>query len=257
MESRGVLEEKMNCRRRQLGKHIRNGIVILVVLALSSQADAGTLLSFANGGFEGFTGNTNSFNSQVPPGWTTTGGTPDTFNANTTMAGFTWVPSSTGGDFLHGIGRQPSWNESAVQEALSGLTVGEQYEISFEQSISNCNYAYTGGYWEITFGTETHSSTPMALPLAGVASGWDWQTMIFTATAETQSLYVKAMSDTAPEVRTDIGIDSFYLGTPGENPDNPDTQVGDSLPAVPAPGAFVLVGLGTGLVGYMRRRGSL
>ena len=81
--------------------------------------------------------------------------------------------------------------------------------------------------------------------------------MIFTATSDTQRLEVSAMSDT-DHSRTDLGIDSFYLGTPGGNPDNPDTQVvGSTLPAVPAPSAFILVGLGTGLVGYMRRRRSL
>ena len=245
----------MYCRHRQLGKRIRDVMVIAAVLALSGQAHAGVLLSFANGGFEGYTGNTGVHNSAVPPGWTTTGGTPDTFNASTPFGGYTWVPSSTGGDFLHGIGMQPSWTESAVQDALSGLTVGDQYEISFEQSISNSNWAVTGGYWEVTFGTETHSSALMSLPVSGVASGWTWQTMIFTATSDTQRLEVSAMSDTSG-LRTDLGIDSFYLGTPGENPDNPDTQ-GSTVSAVPVPGAFVLVGLGTGLVGCMRRRRSL
>lgn len=206
-----------------------------LMLLTAGHANA-SVLSFANGDFEGYTGDTNSFNSQVPPGWTTTGGTPDTFSADTTMSGFTWTSSSTGGDFLHGIGNQPTWTESAVQEALTGLTVGKVYEISFEQSISNSNWSETGGYWRITFGDETHSSDHMELPAMGVASGWDWQTMNFTAAAETQSLYVSAMSDTDGS-RTDIGIDSFYLGNPGENPDNPDNPTTE----LPEPSGILLL----------------
>lgn len=74
------------------------------LLFVGGNASAALLDAFENGGFEGYTGNTNSFNSDVPPGWTTTEGTPDVFNASTNFRGFTWKASSTGGDFLHGIG---------------------------------------------------------------------------------------------------------------------------------------------------------
>lgn len=62
--------------------------VIIAALLLSGVANA-TLLSFANGDFEGYLGNTNTHNSDVPPGWTTTGGTPDTFDGNTNFASYT------------------------------------------------------------------------------------------------------------------------------------------------------------------------
>lgn len=227
----------------------------VMALTMSAAANAGTLLTFANGGFEGYTGNTDIHNSDVPPGWTTTGGTPDTFDGNTSFANYTWAPSSTGGDFLHGIGLQPGWTESAQQVALTGLTVGEVYEISFEQAISRSDWSETGGFWKITFGTEVQDSDHMDIPDFGDFAGWEWQTMLFTATSDTQTLTVTAWSDT-DGLRTDIGIDSFYLGTPGDNPDNPQTGGGDNgdPDAVPAPAALGFLGFGLALMGAGARR---
>lgn len=221
---------------------------LTATLIFSAYANA-ELLSFANGGFEGYTGDTNQHNSDVPPGWTTTGGTPDTFDGNTNFANYTWAPSSTGGDFLHGIGWQPSWTESAQQLALNGLVIGQQYEISFEQSISRSDWSETGGFWRVFFGTESHDSALMSIPDFGVFEGWTWQTMIFTATSEIQSLTVSAMSDTYG-LRTDIGIDSFYLGTPGENPNNPNNPP----TSVPEPAGIALFGLGLLILASRRFR---
>jgi len=243
----------------QITANIIKTVALVVALAISSQAAAAVLPAFANGDFEGFVGNTNVHNSGVPPGWTTTGGTPDTFSGDTDFASYTWESSSTGGDFLHGIGQQPSWTESAVQDALGGLTIGQEYEISFEQSISRSIWSQTGGFWRITFGTEAHDSDLMTIPDDGVFEGWDWQTMLFTATAETQSLFVSAISDT-DNMRTDIGIDSFFLGEPGTNPDNPDNPPDDDddddddTAPVPEPSIIALFALGLFGIGFARRR---
>lgn len=228
-------------------KHFSNRITKLLVIALLFSANnaMATLLTFANGGFEGYTGNTNSFNGAVPPGWTQTGGTPDVFDENTTMSDFVWGASSTGGDFLHGIGRQPSWTESAQQLGLSGLVIGQEYEISFEQSIANSRWSDTGGFWRILFGTESQDSALMDIPSLGTFEGWNWQTMTFTATATTQSLTVSAMSVT-DGLRADIGIDSFFIGNPGTNPDNP---------SIPEPGSLAL--LAFGMIGLLVRRKKL
>ena len=231
-------------------------ILAVTTFLFAGNTSAALLDAFANGGFEGFNGNTNSFNGNASPGWTVTDGSPDIFNASTTMSGFAWQSSSTGGDFLHGIGwdgRSGSpYVESALQVGLTGLVTGQQYEISFEQSISNSAWAEVGGYWEVVFGTESHNSAIMAIPALGVVADWVWQTLLFTATDTIQTLEVIAHSATGP--RADLGIDSFFLGDPGTNPDNPDNPPTDPpTPGIPSPGTLLLLSLG--LLGlYSSRR---
>lgn len=235
-------------------KYRRAAILALIGTMSSGSASAALLDAFANGGFEGYTGNKNSFNSDTPPGWTTTAGTPDVFNAGTTMNSFAWVASSTGGDFLHGIGwdgRSGSpYVESALQVGLIGLIVGKQYEISFEQSISNSAFSQGGGYWEVLFGSESHNSALMSLPALGSAAAWTWQTMIFTASDIVQTLEVIAHSNPATSsLRADLGIDSFFLGDPGTNPNNPPTN------NVPEPFSLSLLGIGfAGLLAARRKK---
>jgi len=242
---------------KKLISQLRQSAVVALFGVLSAgSASAALLDAFSNGGFEGYTGNTNSFNSATPPGWTTTAGTPDVFNSGTTMNDFVWVPSSTGGDFLHGIGwdgRAGSpYVESALQVGLAGLVIGQQYEISFEQSISNSAFSSGGGYWEVVFGDESHSSAFMNLPTLGTAATWAWQTMIFTAESAIQTLEVIAHSNPATSaLRADLGIDSFFLGDPGTNPDNPDTPPTND---VPEPFSLALVGIGLAGIAMARRK---
>ena len=215
-------------------------------LLAASQAFA---LDFANGSFEGLNPaiGRDNHNSAMPPGWSQTGGTPDTFNPSAPFHGYVWAPSDDGGDFLHGIGWQPSWTESATQDALDGLVIGQTYEISFEQSISNSQWSDTGGFWRIQFGDEIQDSVAMAMPALGVAHGWNWYTMFFTATAVSQNLKVSAWSDTN-NVRTDLGIDGFYLGDVRPNPP------GENLPptnSVPDSGTTALM-LGVVVLGLAR-----
>lgn len=238
---------------KKLISRMRHTAVVALFGVLSAgSASAALLDAFSNGGFEGYVGNKNSFNGATPPGWTTTAGTPDVFNAGTTMNNFAWVASSTGGDFLHGIGwdgRASPYVESALQVGLTGLVIGQQYEISFEQSISNSAFSDGGGYWEVVFGTESHNGALMNLPALGTAAGWAWQTMFFTATNTIQTLEVIAHSNPATSsLRADLGIDGFFLGDPGTNPDNPPNN------NVPEPYSLALVGIGLAGLATVRRK---
>ena len=131
--------------------------------------------------------------------------------------------------------------------------IGQQYEISFEQSISHSDFSEAGGYWEIIFGAESQNAATMELPPFGEAADWIWQTLIFTATSEIQTLEVVAHSTFGD--RADLGIDSFFLGDPGTNPDNPDTPTDPTPPtALPVPGSLPLLGLGLGALLLVARR---
>ncbi|AHI33154.1 hypothetical protein AU15_10330 [Marinobacter salarius] len=94
----------------------------------------------------------------------------------------------------------------------------------------------------------------MEMPDLGTIADWMWETMIFTATAEIQTLEVIAHSTFGP--RADLGIDSFFLGDPGTNPDNPDTPDVPPTASVPTPASLPLFALGlTGvLIAGLRRR---
>jgi hypothetical protein len=216
---------------------------IIGLLAISSQASA-ALLSFENGGFDGFLGNTNSWNSSVPDGWSTVGGTPDVFNQFTDFQDNTWGASNSGGNFLHALNIS-GYVESAVQVGLAGLVIGQQYEISFEQSITNNQWSSAGGFWDITFGTETHSSAQMNLPGTDIVAGWEWQTLLFTATDTIQTLQVSA--GRFGGARSDVGIDGFFIGSVGEqNPHNPVN--------VPEPTTIGLFGIFLAGLGLKRRK---
>lgn len=174
-------------------------------------------------------------------GWTTSF-SPDIFDQNTNFRGFQWGPSNSGGSFLHGL--QNGWWKEKVSQEISGLIVGRQYQLTFEQSISRymepSSPSEAGGNWVITFGTETQSSDFMDFP-PGLYDytfpGWDWQTMIFTATAETQLLTFTATSAAYAD-RADLGLDGVSL----------------TMAATPIPPSLFLFGSGAALLLPMARR---
>ncbi len=181
-----------------------------------------------------------SFNAFLPDDWDDLDPTSSTdiFDATTSFNSFTWLPSSDGGTFVHAIG-PPLSNfpgEGIIQEIV-GLTIGTTYEVNFEQSYSRSTNANqgTGGHWEVVFGAETKQSDFMVSPTLGVAFGWQDQSMLFTATSETQNLSFQAVS---PNVGDRIGV----------------ALDGVSISAVPVPGAVWLFGSALGLLAWMRRK---
>lgn len=210
----------------------------ILLLALSGQAAA---VVITNGSFEGLPGsvNRNVFNNTLPAGWTTIIQSPDTFNAATSFDNFAWSPSNDGGDFAHIIGLGlPNLVEGFVQTGISGLIIGQDYEISFEQSISNSNFAVTGasGFIEVDFGGVTQNSTALVVPALGAAAGWMNQTLIFTATAMTQDLTFTAIPAVNGQ-RVELAIDGVAI----------------SAVDVPEPTSLLLLSLGLAGLGFMRK----
>lgn len=221
----------------QVISHIVKSAAIVIFIAISSQADASMI---KNGDFDGYAGDTNSHNGDVPSDWTAASGTPDVFDEYTDFDSYAWGLSSNGGDFLHALGRDPEIIEG-VSQNIEGFVIGEQYEISFEQSISRNNYSSeTGGFWRIQLGDDiVLDSAPMAFPdELEVFEGWTLQEMHFTAQSTTLSLTISAMNDSIGE-RTDLGIDGLFI----------------TKEAVPESASLLLFGTGlAGLAGYGRKK---
>ena len=177
----------------------------------------GLTSTVGNGSLEGTApaADRNTHNALLPPNWSLYQ-TPDVFNSATNFNGYTWAPTPDGGDFLHAL--SVGGYEEGFQQVITGLVPGQQYTINFSQSLSANGYGASGsGHWQVTFGSETFDAASMTTPGAGVAAGWQAQSLTFTATGTTQNLLFVAKSDGAGN-RVDLGIDGISLGAPGGAP---------------------------------------
>ena len=217
---------------------------LLFVLSLCASFYTGSVyaVSVVNGSMTDVGGDYNSVNGLVPSGWTgITFTSPDIFDENTNFSSFAWNASSDGGTFVHTLGLQGAFNtDEGILQDITGLIIGESYIVSFEQSISFSTTGLQGGggYFDVTFGGETKQSANMIRPDQGVKADWLNQSLIFTATAEIQTLTFQAvLNPDDPGARVSLGLD------------------GVSISAVPIPSAVWLFGSGLiGLVGFARRK---
>lgn len=169
------------------------------------------------------TGGTNYlyFNGYIAPGWTQdNSGTnplvyttsPDIFDPVMTAFSMAWVPSTDGGMFAHCVAWIDGENQEGIYQTITGLTVGAEYQIIFEQSITDTSFTDSGipGQWQVRFGATTQYSSVMLAPAAGVAYGWDLQVLTFTATATSQDLSFLAHS-ADPATPVYIGLDGVSI----------------------------------------------
>ena len=219
---------------------------LFAVMALLQLACGAQAASVSNGSMnDGNVGTDyNSFNTVVPTDWSTLQGTadplstPDLFDADTTFGSFAWDASTDGGTFVHALD-QGGDSEEGVAQDIIGLLIGQQYAISFEQSISNragFNAAGDLGVFLVTFGGTTQASDAMATPALNTAFGWQDQTLVFVATASTQQLKFVAHNETGS--RVDLGLD------------------GVTIAAVPIPAAVWLFASAIGFLGWVRYKTS-
>ena len=153
--------------------------------------------------------------------------------------------SPAGGNYFLADG-DPGYN-TALQQNVTGLVVGNSYQVSFWQAAGqeNCgvddgatcdppNGANLTGLWQVTFGGTTLSSAMMTTAPHGL-TGWNQQTLTFTATATSQLLSFLA------------------VGTPSGAP--PIVMLdGVTLTAVPESGTGALWGLGLVTLGLVKLR---
>lgn len=189
-------------------------IFLFTQATLMAIVGSASAVSFENGSFEGLDPgiSRNFHNGRLPAGWTSTIQSPDTWNEFTNFSNNALAPSSDGGDFVHAIAWTLPGVVEGFQQSISDLVIGESYEISFEQSISNSSFADagSGGFFQVTFGSEIQNSDQMSLPALGSTAAWVDQTLTFQASAETQDLEFRAIP-TVQNLRAELVIDGVNI----------------------------------------------
>ncbi|VAW50455.1 hypothetical protein MNBD_GAMMA06-1578 [hydrothermal vent metagenome] len=208
--------------------NIKQLLVLTIGLVLYTNFASAALIT--NGSMNHPTADTGTFNALAPTGWSQDPLSVDVFDANSNFFTFlNWVPSTDGGTFLHAIGDTVNGFNEGASQSISGLSIGQTYELTFEQATSSTK----SGFWQVSFGTEVFNTATMAAVNSNV---WDVQSLLFTATSNTQLLSFIAMTNEFG--RVDLGIDGVSL----------------ELAAIPLPGALWLFGSGIALFGMTRRR---
>lgn len=198
----------MNLPDQSNGMKLTKILVILLAFVFSvSSAQANLLyngsLTISGGNGDLAAGNTVS---QLLPDWTaaitgSTGvgyicydqaATPTGYCGNTLQGSITASPD--GGTFLVVDG--DSQYNGEISQTVSGLTVGDEYLLTFYQASSqgstNTNNVATTEQWKVTFGSTTQDSQLMSTPLDG-STPWTQQTMTFVADSTSDTLTFQAI----------------------------------------------------------------
>ena len=240
-------------------------IVPMITLALGfpGSARAGLI----NGNFEQYTGGFNNAPSQLSnsgtggysaiTGWTvgsgtygflmapgsvdTTGSYSPQFNNNFSLwgsnnGGVNMIPATSpdGGNFV-ALDGASGYRGTGISQILTGLTVGQQYSVSFDWASGN-QHGFDGATTEslqVSLGSQTQSTSVVNNVNHGFTN-WQKQTFVFTA---------DGASDT---------LNFLAVGTPSGLP--PVVLLdGVNFAAVPEPGSLALVGIGLLATAAVRR----
>jgi len=251
-----------------LNKQLSRKLAILAVSALSvsSFASAAKAVNFVNGDFNSTTGTVPGelgFNASVT-GWTPEGfnivytpSTVDTTGAVTHYPGTVslWGPrngsnngltptSPAGGNFLAIDGTSAAGTvgpgPGSVSQTLSGLTVGQDYAVSFWWAAGQ-QYGFTGDTTNqviVSLGGQSQSTNVVSLPSEGFHP-WEKQTFVFKADSSTAVL--KFLANGTPD-----GLPPWALL---------DGVTVNSVPEAPVYiGGLVALGLGSVLRSKMNRK---
>ncbi len=188
---------------------------VLLSLSVLVAASVGTVARavpvIVNGGFEQTTMGTTpaQMNTTNVTGWSTSGynfifypGTATTTGSQSVSYGALVLqgnlpsgasngfPSTSpnGGNF---VGADGDFSVGAIQQTVSGLTVGIQYAVSFywgaAQQKGSAYTSATTEQWQVTLGNELHSTPIINNPPQGF-TGWLSQTLLYTATSTSEVL---------------------------------------------------------------------
>ena len=260
-------------RAKRRGMGLMSLALLALVAGLPQVGRAQNLVS--NGGFEtltdiqtgtastegGFIGAFNDTNGNWVPmttanGWTSTGfsfaflsgrgdstGAPIWYGQPVADRVKMWGPangvnnglsdSPSGGNYVTLDG---GWEPGFISQTISGLTINKQYQLSFQWAGAQM-YGYDGDTTDeltVSLGSQSQVAGVLSIP-EHTFSGWMTTTMVFTATANTETLTF------ANSATTGVGLPPFLL------------LDGVSLTAVPEPGSPLLLGAAA-VFGLLRRR---
>ena len=242
---------------------IRKTVARLAALTLlvcaSAQATPVNLVN--NGGFELNTGNGQvGWNTSID-GWSSAGynfifadGTADTtgsvswYNAPLTLwgannGGANAIASSSNGGYF--FGADGDYGVVPIEQSISGLIVGRQYQLSFEWAAAQ-QYGFYGDTteaWIVHFGDQAQATGIYSLA-SQASSGWMNETMTFTANSTTALLSFLALGtpEGMPPFSLLDGISLVELPDPSE---------------VPEPASWLLFGVcAAALIASRRRAGA-
>jgi hypothetical protein len=144
--------------------------------------------------------------------------------------------SPNGGNFV--AGDSAATYANAISQSVSGLTVGQTYNLTFYQAGAQQKgfSGTTTDQWKVTFGSSPAQDSTLMHVATESDVAWNSQSMLFTASATTETLTFLA------------------VGTPNSDP--PFALLdGVSLISVPEPASIALLGFGiAGVAGLRRRR---
>ena len=146
------------------------------------------------------------------------------------------TPSPDGGNFVASDG---AFQVQPIEQTINGLVVGDSYRVSFDWAAAQ-QYSYTGpttDQWSVSLGGQTED-TPVIDLDSHSFSGWESESLVFTATSSSEVL-------------------SFLAnGTPGSSEPPFALLDGVQLNQTPEPGTltFLLTGGLAGFGALNRRR---
>jgi hypothetical protein len=107
------------------------------------------------------------------------------------LAGAFPQSSPDGGNFVVSDG---DYHNSAIQQTITGLTLGNSYDLTFYEALDQDTETQTNpgpvqGQWQVTFGSDVQTGPTMfANGITPTFSPWAQQTMTFTASSTTEVL---------------------------------------------------------------------
>jgi Protein of unknown function (DUF642) len=123
-----------------------------------------------------------------------------------------------------------AWFDNAsISQTLNGLTDGAQYTVSFSQA-SGQQSGFTGNeieYWKVGFGGSTQNSAIMNITSAQPVSGWQSQSLTFTADGTSQVLsFLATGTQDVPPFALLSGISVEAVPANGTQVPEPENYVG-------------------------------